>query len=142
MYSQFVSNTLGVEERALGVAIPGYIAASPMPISNFPSSMSNPPSRLCAFLYPSEYDQPRPTVTVQKGMYFDPHDTDELDEIEEILDEYELNQEMEDISQPESIEGRMPVDVQGNEVQRERYRALCRSYMIYSPIKSDLNPLV
>jgi len=124
MYNQIVASTLGVEEGALGVMIPGYIAASPMPISNFPLPMSNPPSRLCAFPYPSEYDQPRPTVTVGKGMYFDPHDTDELDEIEEILDEYDLNQEMEDISQPESIEERMPVDVQGNEVQRERYRAL------------------
>ena len=102
--------------------------------------MSNPPSRLCAFPYPSEYDQPRPTVTVQKGMYFDPHDADELNEIEEILDEYDLNQQMEDISNPESVEERMPVDVQGHAVHRERYRALCRRYIDRFSHKVRLEP--
>ena len=140
MHGQFIRHTLGVEEGVLEVAISSYIAVSPMPISNFPSPMTDPSSRLCAFPYPSEYDQPRPTVTVQKGMYFDPHDTDELDEIEEILDEYDLNQEMEDSIQPESIEERMPVDVRGTAGQRERFLTVCKDFIDIFSRKVRLEP--
>ena len=85
-------------------------------------------SRMCAFLEP-EYDTPRPLVTVRKEMYFDQHDTDELYEIEEILDEYDIHQDVEDIDHPESSEERMPSDIRGSPSLKMRITQLCRDFI-------------
>ena len=116
MHNQLGGPTLEVEEGALGLANLGYLNPNPL--------LMNPSSRMCTFLDSTEYDRPRPLVTVQKEMYFDLHDTDELYEIEEILDEYDLNQDMEDCTIAEPSEERMPTDIRGSPSLRMRITAL------------------